>query len=352
MAIFYQDWGMQGIEHLERYKFIFILIFLLPTAFAQSYPDQHVDFLLRKGIGLIMDQKYDEANNIFLTLDESYPHLPLGKLYLTAVLITKANDLAIPMETVKIEKYLDEAENIVKSGSEKNLLWKYYFYGMIHGYRAYYSALQGKWFSTFSDGINAVNYFEDCLKIDSSFNEALITIGTYKYWKSVKASWLPFFSDERNEGFIFLNKGIQKESYNYASGVVSLLWILIDRKKSQSAIRLAEEALKKYPNNRNFKWVLARAYEDVDLSKAIEIHNELLSSYNVDKSANRINEIVLKHKMAQDYERQANYKQALTLCNDILFKKKFTYYEKQELKERLERVVLLRKKLIMLVKEK
>ncbi len=343
---------MQGIEHLVLYKFILILFLVLPTAFAQSYPDQHVDFLLRKGIGFIMDQKYDEANTTFLNLDQAYPNLPFGKLYLTAVLITKANDLAIPMESTKIEKYLEEAENIIQASGEKNLLWKYYFYGMIHGYRAYYSALQGKWFSTFSDGINAVNYFEDCLKIDSSFNEALITIGTYKYWKSVKASWLPFFSDERHEGFLLLNKGIQKESYNYASGVVSLLWIYIDRKKSESAIPLAEEALRKYPNNRNFKWALARAYEDVDLSKAIDIHYDLLNSYNSAKQINRINEVVLKHKIAQDYDRQGNYKKALTLCNDILFKKKFTNYEKQELKDRLERVVALRKKLTTLGKDK
>jgi hypothetical protein len=343
---------MQGTEHLVRYKFIFILIFLLPTTFAQSYPDQHVDFLVRKGIGFIMDQKYDEANNTFLTLDQAYPNLPFGKLYLTAVLITKANDLALPLETVKIEKYLEEAENIIITSGEKNLLWKNYFYGMIHGYRAYYSALQGKWFSTFSDGINAVNYFEDCLKIDSSFNEALITIGTYKYWKSVKASWLPFFADERHEGFQLLNKGIEKESYNYASGVVSLLWIYIDRKKAESAISLAEVALKKYQNNRNFKWALARAYEDVDLSKAIEIYYELLASYNSVKQANRINEIVLKHKIAQDYERQGDYKKALALCNDILFKKKFTNYEKQELEDRSERVISLRKKLTSLGKEK
>jgi len=343
---------MQGTEHLARYKIIVLILFLFPLTFAQSYPDPHIDFLVKKGIAEIMDQKYDLASNTFLTIDQAYPYLPFGKLYLTAVLITKANDLALPLEKDKIEKLLEEAEAINDAGKEKNLLWRNYFYGMIHGYRAYYSALEGKWFSTFTDGINAVNYFENCLKIDSSFNEALITIGTYKYWKSVKAAWLPFFSDERSEGFHLLNKGIEKESYDYASGVVSLLWIYIDRKIPLDAITLAEKALKKYPNNRNFKWALARAYEDVDLTKAIEVHRELLTSYSGEKKMNRINEVVLKHKIAQDYERLGDYKNASRLCDDILFKKKFSNYERQVLEERLQRVLSLRQKLTSLVKEK
>ncbi len=343
---------MPETELLVRYKIFFLVLFFLPITFAQSYPDQHVDFLLKNGIGSIMEQNYDEAGKTFQTLDQAYPNLPFGKLYLAALLITKANDLAIPFETEKIEKYLDEAESIVEKNNDKKSLWTNFFFGMVKGYRAYFSSVQGKWFSTFTEAINAVNYFENCLKIDSSFNEALIAIGTYKYWKSVKAAWLPFFSDEKNEGIQLLTKGIGKESYNYGSGVGSLLWIYIDRKKPLTAISLAEEALKKYPNNRGFKWALARAYEDVNLSKAIELHYELLASYASEKQANRINEIVLKHKIAQDYERQGEYEKALLLCNEILFKKKFTNYEKQILEERLERIIALRKKLSSFEKEK
>ncbi|MCK9210942.1 MAG: hypothetical protein M0P61_08930 [Ignavibacteriaceae bacterium] len=337
---------------MARYKIFFLVLFFLPITFAQSYPDQHVDFLLKKGIGSIMEQNYDQAGKTFQTLDQAYPNLPFGKLYMAAVLITKANDLAIPFETEKIEKYLEEAESIVEKNNDKKSLWTNFFFGMVKGYRAYFSSVQGKWFSTFAEAINAVNYFENCLKIDSSFNEALIAIGTYKYWKSVKAAWLPFFADEKIEGIQLLNKGIERESYNYVSGVVSLLWIYIDQKKSLSAISLAEETLKKYPNNRSFKWALARAYEDVSLSKAIELHYELLVSYASEKQANRINEIVLKHKIAQDYERQGEYDKAFLLCNEILFKKKFTNYEKQILGERLERIIALRKKLTTLEKDK
>jgi len=343
---------MPGTEHLARYKLFFLIFFLLPTAFAQSYPDKQVDFLLKKGIANIMEQSYDEAEKTFLTLDESFPNLPFGKLYLAAVLITKANDLAIPFENEKIEKYLDEAESIVDKSNNKKSLWTNYYLGMINGYRAYFASVQGKWFSTFTNGINAVNYFENCLKIDSSFSEALIAIGTYKYWKSVKAAWLPFFADEKIEGFKLLSKGIEKENYSYASGVVSLLWIYINQKKSPSAISLAEEVLKKYPNNRNFKWALARAYEDVNLSKAIEIHYELLASYASTKQANRINEVVLKHRIAQDYERQGENKKALLLCNEILSIKRFTSYEQQQLEERLDKVLALRNKVMSLENEK
>jgi len=343
---------MPEIEPLARYSIFVFFTILQASIFSQSYPEPKVDVLIKKGIEFIMEQNYEEANITFNALDKAFPNLPFGKLYLSAVLITKANDLAIPLETEKIKKYLDDAEDIIETTSERNMLWYNYSMGLVRGYRAYFESLQGRWFSTFTDGISAVNYFEKCLKIDSSFNDAKIVIGTYKYWKSVKAAWLPFFADESGEGFALLNKGIEKESYNFASGVISLLWIYIDKKKFSTAITLAEETLKKYPKNRNYKWALARAYEDVNLSKAIELHYELLASYASVKQANRINEITLKHKIAQDYERIGDRKKALQLCNEILSVKKFTPYEKQKLEERLERVIALKTKLLSLEKEK
>jgi len=343
---------MPGTERLERFKFLFFTILFVPLTFAQSYPDAHVDHLLKNGIASIMEQNYEEAEKTFSYLDFEYPKLPFGKLYLSAVVITKANDLSIPLEMEKISKYLDEAERIIEKNNLISPLWVNYFWGMIHGYRAYSSSLQGKWFSTFSDGINAVNYFENCLKIDSSFNEALIAIGTYKYWKSVKAAWLPFFSDERVEGFQLLSKATQKVSYNFPSGVISLIWVYIDSKKFTSAITLAQDAIKKYPGNRNFKWALAQAYENVDLVKAIETYYELLASYASVMKKNRINEIVLKHKIAQDYDRLGEAKKSLQICNEILLNKKFTDYEKHITEDRLKRVNALRNKLLSQQKEK
>ena len=343
---------MQGIELLGHFKYFFFALLFVPLTFAQSYPDENVDYLLQKGIGYIMQQKYDQAEKTFSNLDQAFPKLPFGKLYLTAVLITKANDLALPLENNKIDKYLDEAETIIEKNGAVDPLWSNYFLGMLHGYRAYHASLQGKWFSTFSDGINAVNYFEDCLKIDPSFNEALIIIGTYKYWKSVKASWIPFFKDESGEGFQLINKGIQKESYNYPTGIISLIWIYIDGKKSASAINLAKEAVNKYPENRNFKLALARAYQDVDIPKAIETYYAVLQSYSSSNSLNRINEIVLKHKIAQDYERLGDTKKSLQLCKEILSIRKLTNHEKQILEDRLKKVITLRTKLLLLQNEK
>ena len=352
MDIFCRDLVMPGTEHLGRYNIFFLVFFFLPISFAQSYPDQHVDFLLKKGIANIMEQDYDGAEKTFHTVDQSSPNLPLGKLYLAAVLITKANDLAVPFETEKIEKYLDEAESLLEKSEGDSSLWTNYLWGMVNGYRAYFASVQGKWFSTFTNGINAVNYFKNCLKIDSSFSEALIAIGTYKYWKSVKASWLPFFADERIEGLRMLRKGTEKESYNYASGLSSLLWVYIDQHNSLEAIAIGEEVLKKYPNNRAFKWALASAYRDVNLTKAIEILNDLLVSYSSMKQANRINEIELKHRIAQNYELQGEYKKALLLCNEILTIKRFSSYEKQVLAERLDRIVVLKNKILAIEKEK
>jgi len=342
---------MLETERLALFKIFLLNILFASLIFAESYPDKQVDSLLKSGIKCIMDQNYDQAEKTFLTLDQNYPSLPLGKLYLAANLISKSGDFSSPLESDKIDFYLRSATVTCSKLKDKNSIWTSYFWGLVKGYSAYFEFQQGKWFSSFTDAINAVNYFENCLKIDPKFNDAQIAIGTYKYWKSVKAGWIPFFTDETDEGLKYLEEGIEKESYNYPAGVVSLLWIYINQKQTGKAIQLGEESLRKYPKCRNFKMILARAYEDNDLNKAITLYNDLLHSYEVDNAPNRVNEVIIKHKMAQDFERLKNYQRALNLCDDILFKKKYTVYEKKLLDDRLERVIALRKKMNTLIKD-
>jgi hypothetical protein len=59
--------------------------------------------------------------------------------------------------------------------------------------------------------------------------------------------------------------------------------------------------LKNFRNSRVFKWGLARAYEEIDLRKSIETYFEILNSYLKTGVRTRVNEITLKHIIAQQY---------------------------------------------------
>ncbi|MCW8824085.1 MAG: hypothetical protein OQK63_08350, partial [Ignavibacteriaceae bacterium] len=109
--------------------------------------------------------------------------------------------------------------------------------------------------------------------------------------------------------------------------------------------KISEKALKEFPDSRTFKWGLARAYEEIDPSKAIALYIEILNSYPVLENGNYKNVITLKHIIAQQYVKLDDKQNALKYCNEILSIKNIPEKTADELAERLERVKSLKKEL-------
>lgn len=333
-------------EHSVLYKLLFIL-FIPILVFSQSYPDKNVDSLINTGIRNILENNYSQASAVFNQLDKNYPDLPLGKIYRAAVLITGAVDFAEDLNSGRIEWLLEQAEEQSDSllDIDDENVWHNYFAALSKGYMAYYEALQEKYFSAFTDGMVSLRYFNECLRLNLSFYESYIAVGTYKYWKSAKTeslNWLPFMSDEKEEGKRILEKAIEKETYNYHVAVHSLMWVYIDNKESAKAVKLGESILKNFPDARIYKWALARAYEDLDKKKSIEIYYSLLNSYQAASNNNHYNEIVLKHKIAMLYDQTGMPEKSLKLCNEILSISNLSEKVKQNLSERFERIIKLK----------
>jgi tetratricopeptide (TPR) repeat protein len=223
----------------------------------------------------------------------------------------------------------------------KKDIWNYYLLGLTEGYLSYYKGLNGSWLSSLNEAMNSVSSFEECLKINPTFVEAYSGIGNYKYWRSKKTeslNWLPFIHDERAEGINLLEKAVNVSSYSTYLAINSLIWIYMDKRTYYDAIHITEKALNRYPASRLFKWGLARAYEDIDRSKAIQYYYEILNSYPNLSGMNHYNEIVLKHIIAQQYAKSGDKLKALLLCNEILSIKKLSEFVKSKLGDRLSRV--------------
>ncbi len=346
---------MQVTEHLARFRFIWFLFFLLSVLpqiiFPQTYPDKSVNIFLKNGIDLIIKQEYDQAEKVFLQLEKTRKDIPFGKIYLAAVLIARSYDYQTEYDHEKITAYLEEAKKISERLLKKDPgnIWNKYFYALSEGYSAYYDALREKWLSAFSTGVNSVSAFEDCFVSDPDFYEAMIALGSYKFWKSKKTeflSWLPFIDDEKELGISYLQSAVKHSGYNSHLAVYSLVWIYIEQDQFDKAILLAEDALKNYPESRMFKWGLARALEDINPEKSISVYYDILNSYPVALKTNKINFITLKHIIAQQLVKLKRYKEALEICNEILNLNGYTEFEYDKLEERIERVRELKKSLI------
>ena len=337
------------MAHYKKLFTLFLILFSVES-FSQTYPDPVVDSLLKSGINDIILQNYSRARSTFEYLNNAYPKLPLGNIYLVANEIAQAYDYEVPYNSDYITANLDTAESKTEALLDRNedYIWYIYFKALGEGYRAYFQVLRGNWFSAVSNSFDAIRDFEKCLNADPNFYEAYLPIGCYQYWRSRKTEvlkWLPFVKDETEKGIKNLQLAVNKASYHRYMAINTLLWIYIDQKKYQSAIDLAEKALKQYPGSRFFMWPLARAYEGVDIQKAIEVYRKLLDFYTSLPSSNFYNEIVLKHILAQQYVKIGDKKTALNLCDQILSLKGIPEYTKDKLEDRLDRVKELKKEL-------
>ncbi len=344
---------MRETEHLVLFKLKYYVLFLIcfPSfAAAQTYPNRTVDSLLKSGIDQIINQNYDSARLDFTRLNNEFPGIPLGKIYLAALDISESFDKSVPLNEDSVQSKLDSAEEQAKElvDKDENNEWNHYFLALAEGYYAYFRAAQRSWVNAYFNAVSSVNDFEKCLKINPKFYEAYIAVGIYKFWKSRKTeflSWLPFVSNEEDEGIKDIHFAIKHPSYNTYLAVSSLMWIYIDQKKYNDAVTIADSALAKYPGSRFFKWGLARAYEGIDVRKAIPIYKEILDGFLKRKVPNRYYEIVLMHIIAQQYHKLNEDKKALELCDKILSYKDISPFVRERLGKRLERVRELKEEL-------
>ena len=135
---------MPEIELLAPYKIYFFLslLFFFSEASAQVYPDSTVDSLLRTGINNVISQNYDEANKIFHNLNNDYPYLPLGKIYLAANKIAESYDYSEEFDEDYTRKNLEEAKNQSEKliENDDSNIWYHYFLALCDGYTSYYEA--------------------------------------------------------------------------------------------------------------------------------------------------------------------------------------------------------------------
>lgn len=337
---------------MERYSILILIFtfFYFTLAFSQDYPDRKVDSLLKFGIRNIINQNYADAENEFKVLAGDYPKLPFGNIYLAGIQIAKAYDYGEQYDSELINSHLEAAKETSEDllSSDKDNLWYNYFYALTEGYIAYFDALRGNWLSALSTGVNSISTFEKCLDLDDKFFEAYIAIGTFEYWQSRKMEFLnglPFYEDRTKVGIENLRTASDSASYNSYLAINSLIWIYIDQKDFKKAAELGERTLQKFSGSRYFKWGLARAYEEIDPSKSISLYQEILDSFQNKNRRNFINEITLKHLIAQQYLKLGKKEKALELCREILSIGNLTEFEHSKLDERIQRVKELRESL-------
>lgn len=302
-------------------KIIIVLIFILLTqlAFSQLTTEE-----ILFGVKLGITQNYDQALSYFSSFADKYPHDPAIPFFKAMILQSKMLDY----ESTKWENsFFDEIEQCIRLSSIPNektdfqkRLMLFLGYGM--AYKSYQIAKEKKYLKSIVIAKKAYNILTELVADDSTCYDTYLVIGSYLYWRSYltrNLHWLPFFSDQRQEGIALLEKSLKLGSFTKGASLSNLCWIYIKEKQYNKTIEYSQNALEIFGDSRFFLWPLGDAYMlKKDFTKAITIYQKILDSILEEQYNNHYNEIVLNLKIAQCYNELAEYTIASLYCRKVL----------------------------------
>ncbi len=301
-----------------------LVIFVFPIFLSgQPYPVSEVDSLISEGLSYTWNLDFESAEECFIKLDKSFPELPAGKIFLSALFISRQTEFELPLEEEKTEQLLEEAiEKSEKFLSEdENNIWANYFMGLSHAWSAYYYSLNGNFINTVTDGYYAISWFDRCYEIDSTFYEASTIRGTYKYWISKYTDviqWMPFVPDQMDEGIVILEEVVKKAEYSKLLAFRSLFWIYIDLKEYNKALDLVNNYINENGENPLSKYLHGRILIEFNKTEALKIFDELYKFYE-DKGDEfcviKVRNLLTSAKL---YTEEKKYKIALRYCKIVL----------------------------------
>lgn len=277
---------------------ILTVIFIAQFVPVISAETKDLDEMGIKGMELVLDLQFDEANKIFDEMIRMEPENAMGyylksKSFFWMYLFgnneeeyfTKFEDLSL--ETIDISKKMlsrnkDDIDALFYSGTA------YLFLGRRYGEK-------GSMFKAFWYARKGTKYLEKAIKKDSDYYDAYLGTGIYKYYvdvlpKFIKSlSFLLGLGGDREEGIeqvtlASLKGHLARDEAKFI--LAQAIYVEIEN-DYETALELFEELIVKYPNNLNFKMSLAACHRNLfQYDLAVQTIKDLLQTESLKKFPN------------------------------------------------------------------
>ncbi len=294
------------------------VIILMAPAFGRTaaFEDEEARATIQRIVELTFLLEYEEGLKTADGLEEKLPSHPVVPLLRAGVLYCRMLDYEDLLDLAEFEAAYQEAwartEELKKTGesAEANL-----YFGVLLGFKALLQQRRGAWWPAVKYGMKSVGYLKNCLEEDSSYKDANLGIGTFKYWRSRATdfiNWLPFIPDQKKEGIAMIRQAMEEGLFGREISRSTLAWILIDNGRPSEAVQLSLEGLKLYPGSRFYLWTLADGYLHTGRWKAAaEVYQKLYDSIHLLNRNNHYNELGICKQMARCYQNMQKPETAL-----------------------------------------
>ncbi len=310
---------------LHNIIFSFAVVLTACSAIAYSTEgDALFDSLAMKLINCSIDHKYAEAESAAVMIIDTYPESPAGYMFRAGVLSSMMIDYEEIIRFDDFTNYIAKCIKIAEAGIKTNPEnpWNFYYLGGAKSYLSLHYLRNDNYFYALIQMLKAIKYLRTTIELDSTLYDAYIGIGNYTYWISRKTEfikWMPFISDNREEGIKMIYKTLEKGKFTRETGASALAWILIDAGRYKEAVAVIDEPLAAHPDSRFFLYAKGRAlYEMGNYRESIEQYSRLLQSVRNAPLNNHFNELGILVKLAENNIGLGDYEKALGYCREGL----------------------------------
>jgi hypothetical protein len=246
-----------------------VIISLPATAAPRLYIDSARTSLLINAQAAILNDQFDISDSLADRTVAMNPSDPAGYITRAASMLARMTDAEENLFGDGFRKLLDT----ITSLCEKELMtadpprkaWLYLFLGHAQAYRSLYESKFGSSYQAVRIGLRTRSSYAAGLERDSSLTDLYFGLGSYHYWKSVKAGlfrWIGLFHNDIQLGIDELRLAADSSLFSQDISRAALAWVWLDREKYDSVVAAVEPLITKYPSGKSFLWPLAKARFD------------------------------------------------------------------------------------------
>jgi hypothetical protein len=255
-----------------------------PVVFSSELITENCLEIINEGQQMILQGKWVDSKKLFEKYINEQPDDPAGYLFLAAVLNTEMTDREENLYGNRLIDICDSVEsralNWLENCSAADSALCYLYIGHSYAFKSIWESRFGSSISAMHYGLKAKKRYIEGLAVDSTLYDLYLGLGSYHYWKSVKAGflrWLGLFRNEKEKGIIEIELAVDSSLFSSDGAVSGLIWIMINEKNYDSAIYLSQVMYEKYPEGNSFLWPLAESYFKLaNFTSAAETYSLLL----------------------------------------------------------------------------
>lgn len=286
-------------------SFLFVCIQLMSPHLSEARnptsKSTQVNHKIIKGIELLYDSRFSEAENLFREVIEEGPKDPAGYFYLAMVTWSRLASGFWSRDVV--EQYGERIDNAISTAKikiqdEKADYFTYFYLGGALGFKGRFQLMQQKWLSAFFLALEAIDALKTCKKMDPDNKDVLLGLGIFDYYTARLSGVLKFLSylliheGNKEEGLRKLHIAADEAVYSSieAKSLLLHIYLFLEKDHSSKALALAEELADKfnrYPHNKYLQGVAyMRLGNEKKYEEVLEFFKRRASNGNSKEGAN------------------------------------------------------------------